>query len=78
VSAKLKATVLATAPHQATSNENAPRDRIVTMRRTTHTSSGLQDALRSSSKGSWKFALLPLGFAVLILIVMLAVAFSSR
>jgi hypothetical protein len=76
--ATARAAAQATAQPQATSNEALPRDRVVTMHRTTHTPSGLQEALRSSGKGSWKFALLPLGLGLLILIVMLAIAFSSR
>lgn len=58
----------------------AETDRIkpMTMPRTTHSASGLQEALRSAGKGSWKLALVPLGLGLLILIAMVAVAFSSH
>jgi hypothetical protein len=72
-------TARATAPTHPTSHDAiVTRDKVVTMPRMIHTTSGLQDALRSSGKGSWKFTLVPLGFAALILIAMLVVALSSH
>jgi len=74
------ATARAPAPSNNTVSQDiaVTEDKVVTMRRLTHTASGLQEALRSSGKGSWKFTLLPLGFGALILVVMIALALSSR
>lgn len=55
-------------------SDEADRIETMTMPKITHTPSGLQDALRSSDKGSWKFVLLPLGFAAVAVIFMFIAA----
>ncbi len=55
--------------------ESAVKNQNVTMDKVTRTAQGLQEALR---QGSWTSALGPLGFVVLVLVVMAIIAFSSR
>lgn len=81
VSAKAQAQATARATvltDEITLEKAKPQDRNLPMQRVTHTPGGLQDALRSSSKGSWKFALFPLGFAALILLLTLAFGLFVR
>jgi hypothetical protein len=70
------ATARATAQPPLTSQEAASPDRIVTMHKPTHTGQTLQDAgLRNSS---WTSALLPLGFAVFVLLLIVSIAVLFR